>query len=120
MPFSVYASLASPYGIVKMIRQSHLTLTSCSASSSTLGRSETITLSVTLSNIGNEMADPTTLRWFRSTDNIIDPNEDTPVGTNALSHLAVDASSNVSISINVPDSLGAYYYGACVDSVMGE
>ena len=94
-------------------------IVSISPSSTNVEPSEMITLTATLSNTGTEMADPTVLRWYRSTDTNIDTN-DTQVGTNAFSNLEVGGSSNVSISITVPNTVGTYYYGAGVDRVRGE
>ena len=94
-------------------------IVSISPSSTNVDPSEMITLTATVRNTGTEMADPTTLRWYRSTDSTIDTN-DTLVGTNALRNLEADGRGTVSISITVPNTVGTNYYGACVDRVMNE
>ena len=96
-----------------------LIVTSLSASTNNVTPSEMITLTTTVMNTGTEMAAPTVLRWYRSTDSTIS-SSDTPVGMTALSSLASGGSSNTSISITVPNTGGTNYYGACVDSFMGE
>ena len=77
------------------------------------------TLSATVRNRGNDSADSTTLRYFRSTDSTI-TSDDTEVGTDPVSGLAASATSAEWITIQAPDTLGTYYFGACVDSVARE
>ncbi len=45
---------------------------------------------------------------------------DTQVGTDAVGALGALATSSESISLTAPSTAGAYWYGACVDSVNGE
>ena len=42
------------------------------------------------------------------------------MGTESVSSLAPDGTSSQSISLTAPSNLGTYYYGACVDAVVGE
>ena len=80
---------------------------------------ETFTLSATVVN-GTRAASPaTTLRYYRSTDSTI-TTSDTQVGTDAVDALSAHGSSAESISLTAPATVGAYYYGACVDAVTGE
>ena len=58
----------------------------------------------------------TTLRYYRSTDATI-TTADTSVGTDAVGALAASGTSAQSISQTAPATAGAYYYGACVDTV---
>ena len=78
-----------------------------------------ITLSATVSNAGNAGASATTLRYYQSTDSTI-TTSDTEVGTDAVAALAATGTSAESISLTVPATAGAYYYGACVDAVTDE
>ena len=79
---------------------------------------ETFTLSVTVTNDGDEASAATTLRYYRSTDEVIST-FDTQVDTDAVAELAAEGTSSESVSLTAP-STGIYYYGACVDSVTGE
>ena len=77
------------------------------------------TLSATVSNAGDGESAATTLRYYRSTDVTI-TRSDTAVGTDAVGALAASGTSAQSISLTVPATAGAYYYGACVDTVTDE
>ena len=79
----------------------------------------TITLSATVSNTGDARSAATTLRYYRSTDATISTS-DTEVGTDDVGTLAASGTSAESISLTVPATAGAYYYGACVDTVTDE
>ena len=59
------------------------------------------------------------MRYFRSTDSTI-TSGDTEVGTDHVAGLDAPGSSAESILTYAPSTLGAYYYGACVDSVSRE
>ena len=80
---------------------------------------EDFTLSATVRNSGNDAADSTTLRYYRSSDSTI-TSADTEVGTDSVSGLAASGTSAERITLQAPDTLGTYYFGACVDSVAGE
>ena len=77
------------------------------------------TLSATVSNAGDGGSVATTLRYYRSTDATI-TTSDTAVGTDTVGALAASGTSAESISLTAPATAGAYYYGACVDTVTGE
>ena len=77
------------------------------------------TLSATVINLGSGASTSTTLRYHRSTDSTITMS-DTAVGTDAVGALAAAGTSVQSISLTVPATAGAYYYGACVDAVADE
>ena len=77
------------------------------------------TLSATVSNTGDGESVATTLRYYRSTDATI-TTSDTAEGTDAVGALAASATSAQSISVTAPATMGAYYYGACVDAVTDE
>ena len=96
-----------------------LTVATLSASSTNVASSQEITLTVLISNVGNRSSTSTILRWYLSTDSTI-TTADTPVGTNALSSLAMGMSVTISNTITVPNTISTNYYGACVDPVMGE
>ena len=96
-----------------------LIVSTLSVSSTSVAPSEEITLTATIRNTGSRSSTATTLRWYRSTNSTIDTN-DTPVGISALSSLSAGDSITKTISTTVPNGLGIYYYGVCVDSVAGE
>ena len=77
------------------------------------------TLSATVSNAGDGGSVATTLRYYRSTDATI-TTTDTAVGTDAVGALAASGTSAQSISLTALATAGAYYYGACVDTVADE
>ena len=77
------------------------------------------TLSATVSNTGDGASPATTLRYYRSTDATI-TRSDTAVGTDAVGVLAASGTSAQSIDLTAPSTAGAYYYGACADSVADE
>ena len=81
---------------------------------------ETLTVSATVTNAGDTASEATTLRYYRSTDADITAS-DTEVGTDAVGALAADGTSEQSIDLISPQSLGVqFYYGTCVDVVADE
>ena len=78
-----------------------------------------IQLSATVRNYGDANSDATTLRYYRSTDATISVS-DTEGGTNEVSALAPSGQVSEGIDLTAPDTVGAYYYGACVDAVADE
>ena len=89
------------------------------ASDSSPATGASFTLSATVTNAGNAGSAATTLRYYRSTNATIS-SADTQVGTDAVGALSASGTSAESISVTAPSTAGAYYYGACVDSVTGE
>ena len=79
----------------------------------------TFTLSATVQNAGGESSEPTTLRFYRSTDTTI-TTSDTAVGTAPVAGLAASETSSQLVILTAPSTPGTYYYGACVDAVAGE
>ena len=94
-------------------------LVSASVDDSNLNTGDSFTLSATVSNAGDEQSAASTLRYYRSTDSTIS-SSDTSVGTDAVGALAASGTSAESISLTAPSTAGAYYYGACVDTVTDE
>ena len=88
-------------------------------SDSTPEAGASFTLSATVRNRENGRSASTTLRYYRSDDATIS-SADTSVGTDSVSGLNASGSSDESISLTAPDRAGTYYYGACVDPVLGE
>ena len=101
------------------VLRSDLVVARPTVNKSTLTPGERFTLSTSVRNAGDGRADSTTLRYYRSTDATI-TTSDTEVGTDSVSTLGANRSSDESITLNAPTSPGTYYYGACVDSVTDE
>ena len=80
---------------------------------------ETFELSATVFNVSREASPATTLRYYRSTDSTV-TTSDTEVGTDPVGALSAYGQSEESISLPAPSTVGAYYYGACVDAVADE
>ena len=96
-----------------------LVVESPSVSESATGVGEEFTLSATIRNRGDAGAAATTLRYYRSADATIST-ADTSVATGPVTGLAASGSSDESVILNAPPTVGGYYYGACVDSVVDE
>ena len=88
-------------------------------SNSTPTAGDTFTLSATVRNQGTGQSAATTLRWYLSTDATVSTS-DTEVGTALVSTLAASRTRSESITLTAPSSAGAYYYGACVESLSDE
>ena len=78
-----------------------------------------VRIKVTVHNQGNGEAAPTTLRYYRSTNATISV-KDSLVGTDDVGRLTASSDSPESIAVKAPWTVGIYYYGACVDAVIGE
>ena len=101
------------------VSEPNLVVQSASVSDSMLNEGDSFTFSATVHNQGTGESAATILRYYRSTDATITTG-DTEVGTDAVSTLAASNTSNQSISLKTPSTVGTYYYGACVDPVSGE
>ena len=77
------------------------------------------TLTVAVRNQGNGSSASTTLRYYQSTDAAI-TTSNMEVGTDSVFRLDALETEDKSISVTAPSDVGAYYYGACVDSVSDE
>ena len=96
-----------------------LVVESPSVSNSSPLTGASFTLSATVRNQGSGPSAATTLRYYRSTDATIS-GTDTQVDADAVGSLAASGTSDESIGLTAPASVGTYYYGACVDAVTGE
>ena len=96
-----------------------LVVSNPSVSDSSPSAGGSFTLRATVRNQGDGRSVSTTLRYYRSSNSTINTS-DTQVGTDSVGALSASGSSAESISLTAPSSAGTYYYGACVDSVLGE
>ena len=99
-----------------------LTVATPTASSTTVLRGTTFTLSTTVANGGSAGAAATNLQWYSSADTTI-TTSDTPVG-NAVTVAVINAgATSASLSsgdIGADSTPGMYHYGACVAAVTDE
>ena len=84
-----------------------------------IGSGETFNLSAKVRNVGTFTANPTTLRFFRSQNNIINNFANNRITTDSISSLSANSSSDATASVT-GHSRGIYYYWACVVAVFGE
>ena len=96
-----------------------LVVQSPTVSDSSPGEGASFTLSATVRNQGSVASAPARLVYYRSADSAISTS-DTQVGTDQVGGLAASGTSNESIDLTAPSTVGTYYYGACVDPVFGE
>ena len=80
---------------------------------------ESFWILVTVTNQGDAQSAATTLRWKQSADAAI-TTSDMTVGTEAVRALIRPQGNAETIRLTAPSTPGTYYYGACVDSVVGE
>ena len=74
---------------------------------------QSFTMSVTVTNAGDAESAATTLRYYRS-------DSATELGTDSIGALAAEGTSEQSIDLTVPSTVGYYQYYACVDAVTDE
>ena len=74
---------------------------------------QSFTMSVTVTNAGDAESAATTLRYYRS-------DSATELGTDSIGALAAEGTSEQSIDLTVPSTVGYYRYYACVDTVTDE
>jgi subtilase family serine protease len=83
----------------------------------TSGAGITITVTDTTKNQGGGAADPTTTRFYLSTNTVLDAS-DVPLGSRAVPALASGASSSGSTAVTIPAGTpsGSYYILAAADA----
>ena len=80
---------------------------------------QSFTLSAVVRNQGDADSTSTALRWFQSSDSTIGTN-DTEIDDDFVEVLGPGATVRESTAVAAPPGLGTYWYGACVDPVVGE
>ena len=73
-----------------------------------------LSVTATVTNVGNLTSSSTLLRYYVSTDSSIDPRHDTPVGESSVVSLDPNRKAEYSIGLRAPSSGGTWYYGVCV------
>ena len=105
--------------LVLVLGAADLVVNAASVSASNPAAGASFTLSATVRNQGGAEAAATTLRYYSSTDSTI-TTSDTSAGTDSVSVLVANSTSDQSIDLTAPSDDGIYYYGACVDTVSEE
>ncbi len=88
-------------------------------SNKTLAPGASFKLGVAVMNVGDALSPATTLKYYRSSNDKISTS-DVEVGTDAVKRISADGKSEEQITLTAPDTLGTYFYGACVESVKNE
>ena len=104
---------------VELVGRPDLVVEHLSVSNSSPDAGGSFTLSATVRNRGSSYSVSTTLRYFQSTDSTI-RSSDTQVGTATVDVLAPSGGIAKSIDLTAPMNAGTYYYGACVETKIGE
>ena len=106
-------------GVLVTIAPPDLSVTSPSVSDPTPTAGDVITVFANINNNGGAGSGATTLRYYRSNDSVISTG-DVQIGTDAQASLNPGASIARSEPLVFSGSPGTYWYGACVDTVVGE
>ena len=88
-------------------------------SDDTLTPGQTFTMSATVRNQGTAAATETRVRYFQSDDSVI-LNSDAEVGSSQVAGLAAARDRWRGQDDGMPADAAVYYYGVCVDSIVGE
>ena len=117
---SASPDIASPDIASPDIASPDLSFVSYSVSSTSVKTDASFSFSAVLSNRGISPSPSTNLRYYESTDAVIDTS-DTEVGSPmSLSALVPQSEESTTAILTAPSSAGTYYYGACVDAVSEE
>ena len=104
--------------VVITVLPADLAVVSLRSSKITINSGEEINLTAVIRNNGTGSSKATRLTYYRSDDNTI-TTSDYSLGTNEITGLAVGSSGNDNLIV-AGHSAGIKYYGACVESVVGE
>lgn len=80
---------------------------------------QSISVSAVVRNQGSGPSEASILRYYLSTDSVIS-SSDSEIGTDLVASMDACDISPESLFLNAPDTLGTYYYGGCVDTVVDE
>ena len=108
---------------VTVVAPPDLVVDAPTVTASTPAAGTSFTLSATVRNRGSGAAPSSTLRYYRTTNDVITIDGTIvgwPVGSDAVPSLGIAASSDESTSVTAPTTAGTYYYWACVSMVYGE
>lgn len=106
-------------GVNFLYGQPDLAVTPVTVSDATLTPGQSFTINATVDNQGTGSSDNTTLRYFRSTNDIISTS-DTLLGTDPVPALSPSTTSPQTLSTVAPTVAGTFWVGACVDALGSE
>ena len=104
---------------ITVVSEPDLVVESVSVSDNSPSGGASFTLNATVRNRGAARSEPTTLRYYRSSNASI-TGSDTAVGTDSVGALAPSGTSAQSVTLTAPSNADTYYYGACVETVSEE
>ena len=114
------STLNNTSGYIVLFVETPLVLESVQPSASTVTPGERFTLTATVRNDGSTTSTRTAVAFYSSDDNSI-TSRDTSIGTDFVSVIAARGTGQASRTLNAPDAVGTYYYGACIgDSLSAE
>ena len=96
-----------------------LVISSARVDASTIMLGGGVRVYITIENRGMRAAEAITIRYYRSLDATISP-EDTELRAVNVGRLDAGKSTTTWTLLPSPTSLGVYYYGACIDGVASE
>ena len=106
-------------GVALRVEAPDLVVENPSVDDPALNTGQEFVLKATVRNRGSAESEPSTLRYYRSSDATISP-QDEAVGTDTVAELSAGAAREAAIQLSAPTSAGRHYYGACIDAVKDE
>ena len=100
-------------GYIVIIVESPLILESVQPSKSEVTPGERFTLTAIVRNDGTAASNRAAVEFYSSDDDVI-TSRDTSIGTDSVSVIAARGTGEASRTLNAPDAVGTYYYGACI------
>ena len=107
-------------GVMIMVDVPDLTVSVTEPASGTFKTGESVTFTARVTNGGGVDSAATTLQFYRSTDAEVSTTDTTEGESQGVAMLNASGSEDTSLAITMPDTVGTYYYGACVTEVEGE
>lgn len=98
---------------------SDLTIPAIQTNNYQVEKNKNITLTLKVSNIGNDNVSYGYINFYRSNDSVISTSDSYVSGV-SINNITANNHIGVSSNLTVPNSAGTYWYGACVTSVANE
>ena len=100
-------------GYIVIIVESPLILESVQPSKFEVTPGERFALTAIVRNDGTAASNRASVEFYSSDDDVI-TSRDTSIGTDSVSVIAARGTGEASRTLNAPDAVGTYYYGACI------
>ena len=107
-------------GVMIMVDVPDLTVSVTEPASGTFKTGESVTFTARVTNGGGVDSAATTLQFYRSSDAEVSTTDTLEGESQDVMTLNAGGSEDTSLAITMPDTVGTYYYGACVTAVAGE